>query len=94
MKLITVTNKDTNRTINFNSALKVAYDGCHKIYICSDENDVKKAIEFGYEIHDITELESLYNNSCPLVFIRGWKTLDSYIPQYVDAEFGERGVKG
>ena len=32
MKLITVTNKDTNRTIYFNSALKVAYDGCHKIY--------------------------------------------------------------
>lgn len=63
-----IVNKKNQEKYTLNSDSKVAYDGCHKIYICEDEKEVKEAIEIGYEIHEISELEKLYNASCPLVF--------------------------
>ena len=85
--MVSVINKDTEERHTFDSNCKVAYDGCHKIYICKDEEDIKETTEIGYEIHEISELESLYNSSCPMVFISDWKSLDDYIPQCSKAEF-------
>lgn len=68
------------------NADKFAYDGCHKIYILEDKNDIKKAKEIGYDIYDITELEKIYNNSCPLKFISNWKLNKSYVEQCEDEE--------
>ena len=55
-------------------ANKFAYDGCHKIYLLNswkhDEED--EAIEAGYEIFDIEELEETYGSSCPMRFIDTW----------------------
>ena len=68
-----IVNKKNQEKYTLNSDSKVAYDGCHKIYICEDEEDVKEATEIGYEIHEISELEKLYNISCQLVFISNWK---------------------
>ena len=82
-----ILNKENQKKYTFNSDSKVAYDGCHKIYICEDEEDVKEAIEIGYEIHEISELEKLYKGSCSLVFISDWKLLDYYIPQFTEVEF-------
>ena len=82
-----ILNKEKQEKYTFNSDSKVAYDGCHKIYICEDEEDVNKAIEIGYEIHDISELEKLYNISCQLVFISSWKLSIQYVPQFSEAEF-------
>lgn len=82
-----ILNKEKQEKYTFNSDSKVAYDGCHKIYICEDEEDVNKAIEIGYEIHDISELEKLYNISCQLVFISNWKLSIQYVPQFSEAEF-------
>lgn len=82
-----ILNKENQKKYTFNSDSKVAYDGCHKIYICEDEEDVKEAIEIGYEIHEISELEKLYKGSCSLVFISDWKLLDCYIPQFTEVEF-------
>lgn len=85
--MVSVINKDTEEKHSFDSNCKVAYDGCHKIYICKDEADIKEATEIGYKIHEISELEKLYNSSCSLVFISDWKSLDHYIPQFTEAEF-------
>lgn len=85
--MVSVINKDTEEKHTFDSNCKVAYDGCHKIYICKDEEDIEEATEIGYKIHEISELEYLYNSSCPLVFISDWKLLDDYIPQCAKVEF-------
>lgn len=87
--MVSVINKDTEEKHTFGSNCKVAYDGCHKIYICKDEEDINEATEIGYKIHDISELEKLYKGSCPLVFISDWKSLDHYIPQCAEAEFAD-----
>ena len=92
--MVSVINKDTEEKHTFGSNCKVAYDGCHKIYICKGLLIVKKmnkneATEIGYKIHDISELEKLYKGSCPLVFISDWKLLDHYIPQCAEAEFAD-----
>ena len=88
--MVSVINKDTKEKFTFGSNCKVAYDGCHKIYICKDEADIKEATEIGYKIHEISELENLYNSSCPLVFISDWKLLDDYIPQCAKVEFANQ----
>ena len=36
--MVSVINKDTEEKHTFDSNCKVAYDGCHKIYICKDWN--------------------------------------------------------
>lgn len=72
-----VLDKENQKIYTFNSDSKVAYDGCHKIYICEDEKEVKEAIEIGYEIHEISELEKLYNASCPLVSFQTGNYLSS-----------------
>lgn len=82
-----ILNKENQKKYTITSDSKVAYDGCHKIYICEDEEDVKEAIEIGYEIHEISELEKLYNISCQLVFISNWKLSIHYVPQFSEAEF-------
>ena len=58
-----------------------------KFIFVTDEEDVKEAIEIGYEIHEISELEKLYNISCQLVFISNWKLSIHYVPQFSEAEF-------
>lgn len=68
---------------------KFAYDGCHKIYVCEDEKDIKEAVEIGYAILDIRQLKNIYENSCPLKFISSWKLDKSYIKQYEEAIFEE-----
>lgn len=88
--MVSVINKDTEEKFTFDSNCKVAYGGCHKIYICKDEADIKEATKIGYEIHEISELEKLYKNSCSLVFISDWKMTERYIPQFTQAEFADQ----
>ena len=70
--MVSVINKDTEEKHTFDSNCKVAYNGCHKIYICKDKADIKEATEIGYKIHEISELEKLDKGSCPLDFISDW----------------------
>ena len=44
--------------------LKVAYDACHKLYICEDVEDVENAKKWGYDLYPINKLQELYNSSC------------------------------
>ena len=66
---------------------KFAYDRCHKIYICEDENDIKMAKEYGYDIYDIKDIKHYYATSCPLRFINNWKLDKCYAEQFEIPEF-------
>lgn len=68
---------------------KFAYDGCHKIYICEDKEDIKEAVELSYGIFDIRQIEEIYEDSCPLRFISNWKLDKNYIEQFSQAKFEE-----
>lgn len=82
-----IINKETNKTYVFEEPNKIAYDGCHKIYICEDDEDLKEATEIGYQIHNIDELETLFNQSCSLVFIHNWKLTTTSVGQFEGAKF-------
>lgn len=59
-----------------------AYDGCHKIYIIEDEEDLNNAKEIGYKIYDIKYIQDAYENSCELKFISNWKLDTQYVTQF------------
>ena len=63
-----------------------AYDGCHKIYLLEEENDKGEALDSGYEIRSIKQLEKTFLCSCGLRFISNWKLSEDYICQG-DTEF-------
>ena len=65
----------------------VAYDGCHKLYVCEDETDIREAEGIGYTVYPISELEELYSNSCDLKFINNWKLTKTYCGQFEECEF-------
>lgn len=65
---------------------KVAYDGCHKIYILEDGDDMQEAKELEYSVYNIDKLEEIYKESCPLRFIRNWKCNIQYCPQFENAK--------
>ena len=64
-----------------------AYDGCHKIYLLEDAEDMNDAIENGYNIYSIDLLQDCYDNSCSLRFISNWKLTTQFVSQ-----FDERGL--
>lgn len=66
---------------------RFAYDGCHKIYIIEDEKDERDALEYGYDIFILDELENAWNGSCGLRFISNWKLDKRYVKQFEDAIF-------
>lgn len=49
-----------------------AYDGCHKIYLLNNDEEMCQALECDYGIYDISLLKEKYENSCPLRFINNW----------------------
>ena len=70
-----------------------AFDGCHKIYIIEDFDDMQKAQEYEYQVLEIRTLPSVYYNSCPLRFINNWKLTKAYVGQGEDAEFEGFSIK-
>lgn len=72
---------------------RFVWDGCHKIYIIEDDNDLVDCMEKwgtlvnGTDLFDITEIERIYDNSCSLRFISNWKLDTHYIRQFEDSKF-------
>lgn len=74
--------------------LGFVWDGCHKIYIIEDEEDIERAKKLTYivegsdktdeQLHPLSELEETYNNSCPLRFIDYFNLRGTIIPQYTE----------
>lgn len=76
------------------TAQHFAFDGCHKIYLLDDEAEVEDAIETGYNIFPISELEEAYESSCGLRFISGWTPeFKQYVSQFEDATFMEGALQ-
>lgn len=65
---------------------KVAYDGCHKIYVLESDDDLKEAKELGYDIYGIDKLQEIYDDSCELRFISNWKCNVQYCQQLDNAD--------
>ena len=66
---------------------KFAYDGCHKIYIIENDDNLNEALKYGYGIYDISMIEEKYNESCSLRFIQNWNLNMYYTRQFEDATF-------
>lgn len=64
-----------------------AYDGCHKIYICEDNKDIRDSQELGYSIYSISLIKDCYDNSCDLRFISNWKLTTTYVGQFKQVNF-------
>lgn len=63
-------------------AAQFAWDGCHKIYIIENQEELVEAKNVGYEILDIKNLETAWEKSCELKFINFWNLeKDAIIPQ-------------
>lgn len=77
--------KYPTKTVNINGTdyqcKGFAYDGCHKIYLCMNDNDINEAKNMGYDICDVDVLWTCYEDSCSLRFIDTWK-LDCIVPQF------------
>lgn len=59
-----------------------AYDGCHKIYVIETLEEMEEALETGYSILSIDQLEQTYENSCSLRFISNWALTKRYVGQF------------
>ena len=68
-----------------NNYLLFAYDGCHKIYLIENKDEIKEATEYGYELLPIRLLKETYENSCELKFINFWNL--SKNPCYLVPQF-------
>lgn len=66
---------------------RFAYDGCHKIYLIGNATEQRDAMEKGYSIHSIYELEKIYEKSCDLRFISTWDLTAQVVKQCEKAEF-------
>jgi hypothetical protein len=66
------------------------FDGCHKIYIIEDKQDIKDFEKKGWskeDIYPIEELEETYYNTCSLRFISNCKLDKNYVKQCEKAIF-------
>ena len=69
--------------------LKVAFEGCHKIYVCETPEDVKEAKRLGYKLCPMEDIKYVFDISCPLRFISNWALDKHYVRQMEDAVFAE-----
>lgn len=59
-----------------------AYEGCHKIYLIENEEQLEEAKKYLYNIFSIDSLLEIYEDSCPWRFINFWDSnKPSLIPQ-------------
>ena len=58
-----------------------AFDGCHKIYIVTDQKSRDELESYGYEFLPISELQGAWDISCGLRFINEANLNAAYVPQ-------------
>lgn len=71
-------------------ATEFAWGGCHKIYLLdngdTDKNGengymLSKNGEPGYKVLPVSELQRVWDQSCPLRFINNWALDKNHVPQ-------------
>lgn len=63
------------------SGKRLAFDGCHKLYLIENEGDVATAQNCGYESEDIfpaSQVRELIQKSCFLVFVHPMSLEDEH----------------
>lgn len=70
------------------TGMAVAFDGCHKIYVCKTRGEVLDARELGYSIYPMNKLEDIWYRTCALRFIYTWDLTEHYVRQGEEAKFG------
>lgn len=65
----------------------VAFDGCHKLYVCETQDEADDAEQTGYDIYPMGRLPDLWERSCALRFISNWQLNEQYVPQFETARF-------
>lgn len=73
------------------SIKQFAFDGCHKIYLIENEDNLKNAIDGGYNTYPIEDLQEKFEHSCGLKFINTWD-LETIVPQFAENVEFEKGV--
>lgn len=59
----------------------VAWEGCHKIYIIDNKNDLKTFMKLTYDFYPLSDLPDIVRNSCSLWFIEHGSLKKSYVLQ-------------
>ena len=72
--LLKINGEDVSKAISF------AYDGCHKIYLCKNEEEENEHIDCGYAIYQLNDLPQIFENTCELRFIN-WSNLTPIVKQ-------------
>lgn len=60
---------------------KIAWDGCHKIYVVASDKDQEEAINLNYNLYELDQLPKIWEESCILKFISSWDLHTNYIEQ-------------
>ncbi len=81
-------------TVTINSTVvdidEFAWDGCHKIYLVTNQEGKDQLVEYGYDFFPAKDLPEVWENSCALKFI---SSADLKI-QFVDQAYeGEVNIK-
>jgi len=61
-----------------------AYDGCHKIYLIENEQQLQNCV--GYQIKPISELKQTFDSSCELRFVNSADLKINFVKQYEKLE--------
>lgn len=61
-----------------------AWDGCHKIYIVTDQESRDQLEGYGYDFFPIDELQDAWAHSCSLRFISDASLSVDYVSQFED----------
>jgi len=63
-----------------------AWDGCHKLYIVTDQESRDQLEGYGYDFFPINELKECWDSSCGLRFISDASLNCNYISQSHEGE--------
>lgn len=99
--MITMTKRWDDVRAALDDTLAITFDGCHKIYLLLDEQQVREFREYEYDVEDVTDIDQAldalkdwYQMSCFLRFITAVRTnetdpnagYEDLIPQGAEAE--------
>ena len=80
-------------------AFSITWEGCHKIYICMDEESHNQQVEYGYDMvlvkdqqEALSKLYEWWDTSCGLRFINAIEGSDTFltvIAQFEDDEVSD-----
>lgn len=83
-----------NKKYEVQNCDRIAWDGCHKIYLITTQDQAAQAFSYGYELLDVSEIWRVYEESCPLRFIDFWDVDNIHHPVIPQCESGEIGIDG